>query len=226
MTSSRAHILESIRRSLAHSRQIEADGHSFEHQYPAPSLPGDGQRPDIRSDDPKTLFADNFLAVGGKLTTVKDQKEACQAVQDILDRLFPKEIAVSDSQLVDAIVSRLETKDAAVHHKASISELFKCGVGITAAQWGIAETGTLVLESAKDCSRLTSLVPDVHVCILQASQIVVTMSEVLTTMRRELSPAVTFITGPSRTSDIELTLAIGVHGPRELHLVLIDPLAE
>src|SRR5437764_71495 len=72
---------------------------------------------------------------------------------------------------------------------------------------------------------LASLVPPVHVAILEAGRIRQTMSEVLeliTNSEVGLSRTVTFITGPSRTSDIELTLAIGVHGPGELHVIVID----
>lgn len=90
------------------------------------------------------------------------------------------------------------------------------------AQWAIAETGTLVLDSEKELNRLTSLVPDVHICIFEAKKIRQTMGEILQLMASDLSPAVTFITGPSRTSDIELTLAIGVHGPRELYVIIIE----
>jgi L-lactate dehydrogenase complex protein LldG len=69
---------------------------------------------------------------------------------------------------------------------------------------------------------LVSLVPPVHIAIVRASQIYRTLSEVLSLIRKdkEISPAVTFITGPSRTADIELTLAIGVHGPQELYVII------
>jgi L-lactate dehydrogenase complex protein LldG len=89
-------------------------------------------------------------------------------------------------------------------------------------QAGIAETGTLVLDSSKERHRLVSLVPPVHIAILGASQIVGTLGEALVILRRDeqVSPIVTLVTGPSRTADIELTLAIGVHGPQELFVIL------
>jgi len=69
-------------------------------------------------------------------------------------------------------------------------------------------------------------VPPIHIAIIEASRIRQTMAEVLRAInedgRDSLSRTVTFITGPSRTSDIELTLAIGVHGPAELHVIVID----
>ena len=83
------------------------------------------------------------------------------------------------------------------------------------------ETGTLVLESDRESHRLTSLVPPVHLCVLRAENIRQTLGEILEVTSRDLSRTVTFITGASRTSDIELTLAIGVHGPGELHVIVI-----
>ena len=101
-------------------------------------------------------------------------------------------------------------------------EIFGFDVGISTAQAGIAETGTLVLDSAYERHRLVSLVPPVHIAILNASAIVETLGEALTLIQKdkEISPAVTFITGPSRTADIELTLAIGVHGPQQLYVIV------
>jgi L-lactate dehydrogenase complex protein LldG len=93
----------------------------------------------------------------------------------------------------------------------------------------VAETGTLVLESDAERHRLASLVPTAHVALVEARRVRQTLGEVLLDIdgRNDgggegLSRAVTFITGPSRTSDIELTLAIGVHGPAELYVIIIE----
>jgi L-lactate dehydrogenase complex protein LldG len=105
-------------------------------------------------------------------------------------------------------------------------DLFDCDLGVTGAQWGVAETGTLVLESDAERHRLASLIPAAHVALVEARQVRQTLGEVLQAINERgesgLSRAVTFITGPSRTSDIELTLAIGVHGPAELYVVIIE----
>ena len=105
------------------------------------------------------------------------------------------------------------------------SEIFGFDVGITTAQAAIAETGTLVLDSDGERHRLVSLVPPVHIAIVDAATIYATLGETLSMLQKgkELSPAVTFITGPSRTADIELTLTIGVHGPQELYVIINQP---
>jgi L-lactate dehydrogenase complex protein LldG len=101
-------------------------------------------------------------------------------------------------------------------------DIFSYDVGVSTAQAAIAETGTLVLDSACERHRLVSLVPPVHIAVVNASAIVETLSDALTLLQKgkEISPAITFITGPSRTADIELTLTIGVHGPQELYVIV------
>ncbi len=166
-------------------------------------------------------FRENLVAVGGNCAVVKNSAEAMVEINRIIAALHPKKIAVSDAEFITRNRQLFET-NAEILTNAAAGELFGCDLGITAAQFGIAETGTLVLESEKEFNRLASLVPPVHVCVLDAANIRQTLGETLEMLEKDLSRAVTFITGPSRTSDIELTLAIGVHGPGELYVILID----
>ena len=171
------------------------------------------------------FFCASLEAVSGHYLLVRDEAEAAAAVQQVIERTNARRVAVSDSPLVQQIM-RSVSHDAKVLEAATPSALFDCDAGVTGAQWAIAETGTLVLVSEKERHRLASLVPPVHIAIIEASCIRQTMAEVLGAINENggdtLSRTVTFITGPSRTSDIELTLAIGVHGPAELHVVVID----
>jgi L-lactate dehydrogenase complex protein LldG len=102
-------------------------------------------------------------------------------------------------------------------------------MGLTGADLAIAETGTLVLASGPGRSRLVSLLPPWHVAVVAASRIVAGLAEagavVASWWGGEPARAganVVFVTGPSRTADIELTLTRGVHGPREVDAVVID----
>jgi L-lactate dehydrogenase complex protein LldG len=102
---------------------------------------------------------------------------------------------------------------------------FTADCGITSADYGVAETGTLVLLACPGQGRAVSLLPPLHVAVLKATDIEQELSALFDRVREErgsLPSALTFITGPSRTADIELVLTVGVHGPKELHLVLID----
>ncbi|NQU49993.1 MAG: lactate utilization protein [Planctomycetes bacterium] len=100
--------------------------------------------------------------------------------------------------------------------------LLTCDAGLTTAQIGIAESGTLGLIGDLEKHRLVSLVPPIHVAMLKRENIVGTMSEALSLVHQGGLPSslITFVTGPSRTADIELQLVLGVHGPRELRVVL------
>jgi L-lactate dehydrogenase complex protein LldG len=169
-------------------------------------------------------FRQALEAVAGRCFVVRDEAEAAGVVRQIAEQRNSQRVAVSDSPLAGRVVG-LAALPAEVLEHAGAADLFDCDLGVTGAQWGVAETGTLVLESDAERHRLASLVPSAHVALVEAGRVRQTLGEVLGAIDARgaegLSRAVTFITGPSRTSDIELTLAIGVHGPAELYVVVI-----
>ncbi len=97
-------------------------------------------------------------------------------------------------------------------------------VGVTGALCAVAETGSLVLTSQSANALTASLLPPVHAVILKASQIVPALAEALARPEVRAAAAGVIVTGPSRTADIEMTLTIGVHGPGELTVFLVDDL--
>ena len=103
-------------------------------------------------------------------------------------------------------------------------------IGLTGVDLAIAATGTLVLLSGAGRPRSTSLLPEYHVAVFDRRALVETLEQAGVILeawhasgRTMSGSSITFITGPSRTADIELTLTRGVHGPREVHAIFLDP---
>jgi L-lactate dehydrogenase complex protein LldG len=223
---SRHVMLAAIRHQLAASAPFDVvrEEHGA---HPTVASRGDSPAPLVQASEPSLThsFCAALEEVSGHYVLVRDEFEAAAALGRLIEHKNLRRIAVSDSSLVQRVLSNVE-HDAELFEAASPPVLFNCDAGITSAQWAIAETGTLVLESAKERHRLASLVPPLHIAIIEAARIRQTMAEVLRAINEDgpesLSRTVTFITGPSRTSDIELTLAIGVHGPAELQVIVID----
>ncbi|MEJ2153846.1 MAG: lactate utilization protein [Desulfobacteraceae bacterium] len=97
-------------------------------------------------------------------------------------------------------------------------------IGITWAQFGIAETGTLVIDSTDEDLRLTTMISEIHIAFLPLSGICESAADIVGSLQSKMkshSNYLAMVTGASRTADIERVLALGVHGPLEMHIVLI-----
>jgi L-lactate utilization protein LutC len=104
------------------------------------------------------------------------------------------------------------------------TECSRADVGITGADYALADTGTLVLLSGAEESRLVSLLPPKHVAVLPVSRLIDSLDElfVRVPLPADATSSMVFITGPSRTADIEQILVRGVHGPGDVTVVLVD----
>jgi L-lactate dehydrogenase complex protein LldF len=157
-----------------------------------------------------TRFMDELATLGGH-TYLVSEKELSIRLKEFL------ESKGMDRVLVD---------ESAAHHITGILAIrepdptVRCGV--TGALAGIAETGSLLLTSGAGQTLTASLLPEIHVVVLKTSQLVPTLAEALRLPEIRTALAGVIVTGPSRTADIEMTLTIGVHGPGELYVFLID----
>jgi L-lactate dehydrogenase complex protein LldG len=99
-----------------------------------------------------------------------------------------------------------------------------CAYGITSADYGLSDTGSLVMISSREEARLVSLLPPGHIAVVPASKLLTGLDELYQILPRpaEQTSSMVLITGPSRTADIEQILVRGVHGPGEIHVVVVD----
>jgi len=102
----------------------------------------------------------------------------------------------------------------------------KIHTSFTPADWGIAETGTLVIDSSSEDVRIATMLAETHIAVLPASKIkpdsAAFEKELNAVLKADTPSYYAFITGASRTADIERVLTIGVHGPQELHILIVE----
>ncbi len=157
-----------------------------------------------------TRFTDELAALGGKIYLVKE-KDLPNKLADLLASRNIERVCV------DAAGAKFVSRISSTHEP---DPTVRCGV--TGATCGIAETGSLLLTSGGGQTLTASLLHEIHVAVLRTSQILPTLAEALRRPEVPRAAAGVIVTGPSRTADIEMTLTIGVHGPGELHVFLID----
>jgi L-lactate dehydrogenase complex protein LldG len=170
-------------------------------------------------------FREMLERSGGHFHSAGDEAEATTIVEKICRGVGSSRIAVSDARAARVRSEVLADRQEIVPHDAGREELFTSDVGLTTAQWAVAETGTIVLLSAAEHHRLVSLLPPVHIAIVEAKGILASLDDLLRELGgvdpAEISRTITMITGPSRTANIEFTPVIGMHGPRELHVIVL-----
>ena len=185
------------------------------------------------------LFAETALKRSWNLFRTTSPEDAIGYVAELgksqgLTQVVRSEQPVFHELSLDRALEDLGVGSVTVSHDEDNSrqhlrnQIVRSGMGITGADYAVAETGSVVVLPRKGLSRLVSLVPPVHVAIVRAEDVVESLDDVFLFRRLEfyrnggaLGSYLNFITGPSRTADIEMKLVVGVHGPKEVHLVLL-----
>ena len=166
--------------------------------------------------NPAERFSQELDAVGGHAYLVSRSEISKRLIEFIKERdvnavvMWDSISALNESDLTEAGMRVERRVDPSIR------------VGITGALSAIAETGTLVIPSGKSQPLSTSLLPEIHIAIIRSSQIVRSLDEALQNREVRNASATVLVTGPSRTADIEMILTIGVHGPKELHVFVVD----
>jgi len=188
------------------------------------------------SDDLTQKFADNAEAVGMHVHRVNPEQvndklgELCDAIANEhgLSRVVVSEEALGRSfDVLPVFESRNVTR---VDWKASdtLEPQFDTDLGVTDVRCAFAETGTMVVTTDATHSRGLSLVPPIHIALVKQSDILPDMLDFVAGFKgippEEMPSSIAYITGPSKTADIEGVLITGIHGPKVVHIILVDNL--
>ncbi len=219
----REHVLGTVRRSLGdvksdRARRAIVRGRLENH--PRGDIPARGQVNHFQQVD---LFAEMAVGADASVERVKTRADILDAVTKYLrDHNLPQSIVHGD----DAYLTRLPWgKHKTMEHKqgpAAAKDL----VSLARAHSGVAETGTLMMASGADNPVTLNFLPDVSIVVLDAKDITGDYETAWDRLRekfgaRELPRTLNMVTGPSRSGDIEQTLLLGAHGPRNLHIIIV-----
>jgi len=170
------------------------------------------------SDQRAIRFQTELETLGGKVIRCAGQDLAAQIFALLKEKNVSQVMVWSDAQMPLGFVDALRAQEIDVHHEPDP----KIQVGITGSTAGIAETGTLVITSGHGKPQFASLLPETHIAILREMDIKQDLAEVINLREVRDASAVSLISGPSRTGDIEMTLTVGVHGPGEVIVFLTE----
>jgi L-lactate dehydrogenase complex protein LldG len=228
---SRERILANLRTSLASSREwLAAEAARAPHGPPPYVLPA---APDLAAQ-----MADELVRLEARPHQAADAEEALEIIGGLLAERGARQILAwglpqiglpgLDALLAERGVALLDANVRGDGRKERLQALEPASICISGVACAIAESGTLVLRHGPGRPRLASLLAPTHIAVVRTEQLVRGLGEALARLRAEHGAALfdatsnlTFVTGPSRTGDIEMTLALGIHGPPELHVILV-----
>ena len=196
-------ILKKIRMALSHTTPL-----------PFPKAERNENVFQSAQQDPVVEFAEQFTQLLGKFVFCIDQHELEEQFTRLCNQNEWSKIFCSE-----------EKWRSLIHPKIMHNDISDCDASITGCEFLVARTGSIIM-SATGQGRLPSVYAPVHVCIATTSQLVYDIKDGLTGLknkyRQNLPSLITFATGPSRTADIEKTLVVGVHGPKEVYCFVVD----
>jgi L-lactate dehydrogenase complex protein LldG len=201
-------ILKKIRQALVNPTPVpfpQSEGNS--NVYAAPT-----QENEIE-------FAENFGRISGRFIYCADNAEMTTHLQQLITSNSWAQVFCRESRLLKILEDPLK----GILIKKDLPE---ADVSITTCEALIARTGSIMMSSAQESGRTVSVYAPVHICIAYTSQLVYDIRdalEMLSVKYKDNIPSfITLATGPSRTADIEKTLVVGVHGPKDVYVFLID----
>lgn len=208
ISSSKENILKKIRKALSHPTPL-----------PFPQSEGATNVFTPIDQDPEVEFAEQFTRLHGKFIYCINQQEYAFQLASLVQKQDWQKVFCLEDKLVQSLASQIT--DRLVK-----TDLANADVAITGCENLVARTGTIVLSSAQLSGRSVSVYAPIHICVAFTSQLVNDIRDAIVAAKEkyktEFPSLLTFATGPSRTADIEKTLVVGVHGPKEVYVFLIE----
>ncbi len=207
-SSSKENILRKIRQGLSNPSPV-----------PFPRSEGNNSVFQPASEEMEVHFAKEFTHLLGKFAFCMSEDDLANQLHGLIKLRNWKNIYCVESQLMSLV-------STAAPFPINQSNLADCDASITSCEYLIARTGSIVMSSAQQSGRTVSVYAPIHICIAYTDQLVYDIKEGLQLLKEKyadnIPSMITFATGPSRTADIEKSLVVGVHGPKESYVFLLD----
>lgn len=172
------------------------------------------------------LLSDNLTKLKAQFYPVKNLNQAIDLVKDLASKNKWKNVAYHNHELVTPVAQAVDGVAWSVDESFNKEKLEQVDVGLTSCVSIVAQFGTILVSSETSGGRALSILPPAHVVIARVDQVVPDLAACIENVnahfKGKLPSMLSFITGPSRTGDIERILVLGAHGPKELHLILIS----
>ena len=208
VSSAKENILKKIRQALSESTPI-----------PFPQSEGNASVFHPTQQDLEIEFAEQFAKLQGKFIFCADERELAAQLSGLITTLGLKKMYCREEKL-------RETFKTHGFDGFSNVDLADCDAAVTTCEGLVARTGSIILSSAGRSGRTVSVYAPIHICVAYTEQLVYDIRDGLVGLKekypQQLPSLISFATGPSRTADIEKTLVVGVHGPKEVYLFLVD----
>jgi L-lactate dehydrogenase complex protein LldG len=201
-------ILKRIRQALVNPTPV-----------PFPQSEGNSNVYKTPTQENEIEFAENFSKLQGRFLYCSDAADMIRQLTELISRKAWAQVFCRET----ALLSILQEPLKGLLIKEDLPE---ADVSITGCEAMIARTGSLIMSSAQESGRTVSVYAPVHICIAYTNQLVYDVRDALEMVsekyKNKFPSFITLATGPSRTADIEKTLVVGVHGPKEVYVFLID----
>lgn len=208
VSASKESILKKIRAGLSQSTPI-----------PFPHSEGNNSVFQPSRQELEVEFAEQFTQLQGKFIFCLDHKELVENLNQLIVQRQWKKIFCRE----DKLKTLLQENQFTNFSKTELKDADAC---ITGCETLVARTGSIVMSAGQQSGRTVSVYAPIHICVAFTSQLVYDIKDALQSVKEKygtkIPSLITFATGPSRTADIEKTLVVGVHGPREVFLFLVD----